>query len=261
MIFSDLRVALYVIFVVTLIWRGTVGIPEGYWPYTLAFAVLTGITRSVERAADDLRLKRDVAYLTALDPDEAERTIGRMWSAYARRTYAQLLREEGAVERDGAVERFPYPASTRRTAVQLYWTSVGAALAAVALLFTLGRGLPAWGGWLLWAGSALLAGSAAWWRRRTRELAATLEISPFGLTAVAADGARRAVRWGQPLVLHNRPRRRRVELVAGDGRPPVHIEYGLLGFVRLLRLVIEYGGFREPEAPAGGASAGAAEER
>lgn len=253
MLLSSLRVALWVVYAVLIVWRVSVGAPEGYWPYTLGFAVLLGITRAIEQAAQTWRLDRDVAQLASLDPASAQERIGHLWSAHARRTYRQLLRAEGAVEKASGVERFPYASSERRAVDQLFWVAGGAAAVAFALLFTVAR-RATWLPWVLWVAGGLGVAVASWARQRSSELASTLELSQFGLKHVAQDGTRRSVRWQQPLVLQNQPRRRRVLLAAADGGVVIALGYRRVGFERLLRLTIEHGGFSADSAPEQGSA-------
>ena len=106
-----------------------------------------GITRALEGAIQKHRLQRDVAYLPSLDPAVARQRIDRLWSAHARRTYRELLSDEGAVEQAGLVERFPYAQSERRWVDHLLWVCIGVAAVAFALLFTVARH----GWWAPWA--------------------------------------------------------------------------------------------------------------
>ena len=256
MLFSDLRVALWVVYAVLIVWRVSVGAPEGYWPYTLGFAVLMGITRAIEQAAHAGRLERDVAYLASLDPASAQERIGHLWSAHARRTYRELLLAEGSVEEARGVERFPYARSERRAADHLFWVAVAAAAVAFALLFTVARG-GAWLPWVLWVSGGLCVAFASWARQRGSELASTLELSRFSLTHTGQNGRRRSVRWQQALVLQNQPRRRRVLLAAANGSVAIPLGYRRVGFERLLRLTIEYGGFSADPASEQDAATGA----
>lgn len=246
MFFSDLRVAVFVVYAVLVTWRISLGTPEGYWPYTLAFAVLMAITRALEGAVEKHRLERDVAYLTSLDPAVARQRIDRLWSAHARRTYRELLSEEGAVEQTGLVERFPYARSERRSVDQLFWVCIAVAAVAFALLFTVAR-RGSWTPWALWVAGSVSVGGASWARRRVTELASTLELTPFGIAVITSDGGRSSVRWRHAAVLQNQPRRRRVLLSSVDGAT-IPLGYRRVGFERLLGLTIAYGGFAPPQA-------------
>ena len=257
MSFSDLRAGLFVGYVVLVVWRISVGAPEGYWPYTLAFAVLSGITRAIEHSVEEHRIRRDVAYLASLDPESAQKRIDQFWSAHARRTYRELLGEEGAVERDGAVERFPYATSERRSWDQLFWFMAVVAAAAFVALFTVAR-RGTWLPWMLWAIGAVCVGAAGWARYRTSEITSTLELTPFGLTWIGHDGSRRGVRWTEPLTLQNQPRKRRV-MIASERGTVVPLGYRRVGFERLLRRTIELGGFAAIPQPPDDSTAGEAQ--
>lgn len=242
MFFSDLRVGLFVVYAALIVWRISVGAPEGYWPYMLGFAVLSGITRAIEHAAESSRLQRGVSYLASLDPATAQERIRHLWSAHARRTYRDLLRDEGMVEQEGGVERFPYTASERRAFDAVFWIAAISAVVAFALLFLrVRRGT--WMPWLFWGVGAMCVAAAGWARHRASELASVLEVSPFALTRVALDGTRLRIPWHHELVLQNQPRHRRVLLATARGSVVIALGYRRLGFERLLRLTIEHGGF------------------
>ncbi len=92
-------------------------------------------------------------------------------------------------------------------------------------------------------GAVLLIVTAVWWWRRARLLASVLEVSPFAISEVAADGSRRTILWSQVGWLKGRPRRRRLEVLTLDGQAALHIHYELVGFYHAVGLVLEYGGF------------------
>ncbi len=249
MSFSDVRLAIYVAYAVLMIWRISAGMGEGWWLYLAGFTVLIQVTRGVERGPEEARARRRVARLAALDPADAETQLSRMWSDSARRELAGLLRDEGVVERDGITERFPFPRSARDAASTLFWVLVIASAGCfclIAVVSTLHTRM-AWVAWVIGAGFAIGAG---WARRQARTLASVLEVSHFGVTEVADDGARKVLRWTQSLLLQNRPRKGRLDLYSPD-RPEclIHIDYRRLGFERLLRSIVEYGGFRPQEPP------------
>jgi hypothetical protein len=244
MSFSDLRLAIYIAYVVLMVWRIGAGMGEGWWLYVAGFTILIQATRGIERGMQEARVRRRVAYLRALDPADAEARLNRMWSASARRALSELLRDEGAIESDGAAERFPFPRSVRRDASILFWVLAAAAVSAFAALALVSQ-LRQWIGWVVWIAGAALAVGAGWARRESRALTSVLEVSRFGVTEIADDGTRRALRWTQPLLLRNRPKKRRLDLYS-TARPdsPISLDYRRLGFERLLRSIVEYGGFR-----------------
>jgi hypothetical protein len=250
MSFSDVRLAIYVAYAVLMIWRIGAGMGEEWWLYVAGFTVLIQVTRGIERGLEEARVRRRVARLAALDPADAETQLSRIWSDSARRELAGLLREEGVVEQDGITERFPFPRSARDAVSTLFWVLVIAAVGCFCLIAVVSP-LYARMAWVTWVVGAGLAIGAGWARRQTRRLASVLEVSHFGVTELADDGARKILRWTQPLVLQNRPKKGRLELYSPD-RPesPIHLDYRRLGFERLLRSIVEYGGFRPQEPPA-----------
>jgi hypothetical protein len=88
-------------------------------------------------------------------------------------------------------------------------------------------------------------------RMRHVRLARTFEISPFGLTETAADETTRRLLWGYGLTLRNRPWLRRIELSPSGQREYIDIPYRLVGFERLTELILDKGGFREPQSESG----------
>lgn len=247
--FSDLRLAIHVVYVVLLVWR-VYGVGDEWWPYVLGLAVLVQGTYVLETWLERRAVRRLVAGLASLDPGTARASIDRIWLGHARRTLGQLLRAEGEVEREGMVERFPFTRAYRRAADVRFWVLAGAAASAFVLLLAVPGGRP-WTGWLAWVAGSALTLAAGWQRRLTRELDTVLEVSPFGLVELHPDGTRRRIPFDAPLLLRNRPRLRRMELARADAPDrPIALHYARLGFVRLLDLVVEHGGFPGPAAEA-----------
>ena len=246
MSFGDLRVALYLAYAILVAWRMTTPMPEGILPYAFAYAVLIPLTHVAEAALDRIRLRRDVSFLASLDPAEAEARIERLWSAHARRTYRELLEQEGAVQQSLMAERFPFASGARRAVDIGFWSATACAAMVFAALF-IWRDAAAAAGWALWAIGTVLAGVAGWLRHRGREARTVLEVTPFGIAALTEAGEReRMIRWTQPLILQNQPRRQRLVLAVESGNTRIPLHYRRVGFNRLLQLTLVYGGFAPP---------------
>ena len=82
--------------------------------------------------------------------------------------------------------------------------------------------------------------------RRFYRLASVIELTPFAIIEVRADGRRRWLYWTQPLELRNYRWLRRLELAPQGGQGHIPIHYARIGFERLLAVVLERGGFRKP---------------
>jgi hypothetical protein len=250
-LFGDIQVGLYASYVILIIWRGSVGIPEGYVPYIAAYFVLSTLAGIIERVHERMTFRRMIQNLVALDPAESAELIERSWSASARRLLRAEVAKEGLVEVRELTERFPMPASIRRQTDLLFWSATLAALIIFALLFVREWG-SAWG-WGVWVAGSSSAGLAGWLRRRSRAFASTVVVDAWQLCVERADGSHEAqIRWGRELYLTNDPSRNRIALSDVRTRSGVYLDYRRVGFVRLLNLVLERGGFRETDSSEGG---------
>jgi len=239
---GDLRVALYAAYVALLLWRGRGGVPDDWWEYLILFAAVDAAMTGAAVLYERWLVRRAVRVLRGLDPAHRDERLQRIWMSDARRYLADRVAAEGVPERQGSVERFPFAHSDRRENTLLFWALALGAAVPLALLLARPPEAPTvgWTGW--WVAVACLVGLTAV-RRRGRHLTTTLEITPFAVAELGAGGHRRALRWGQALVLRNRPWRRRLELSAAGHPDFIALDYERVGFERVVRLVLEYGGF------------------
>jgi len=158
----------------------------------------------------------------------------------------EVLAADGSEEREGDVERFPFPGSLRRRVEIGYWllwlvsaavlsfaafTEMTAASRIVALVI------------------AAAAGATAYYMIQVqRRFATIIEVTPFRVSEIWGDGTKRTVLFNRYLELHHEPRRRRLRLSPGDSQFGIGLDYRRLAFNRLLQLVIEYGGFQVGES-------------
>jgi hypothetical protein len=213
------------------------------WLSRLLAAVLIGLL-VLDAATRWLDERRTIRHLNRLDP-ERRRAIVKNIRPYIDRTYYdQRLRHEGEPEVGGAVERYPFSPRERREQAFLYWAIVLIASLVLLVLMIVShasimeRGVSA---------VVVTACVAALWflRNKGERLETILEVSPFGITEVHADGSRRHVSWDAALQLRVNGRRSRVELAPlGTNRDFIALDFDRLGFNRLMEHVIEYGGFR-----------------
>jgi hypothetical protein len=237
MIVEDLRVALFALYAVLIIWQGA---RADYFWYVIGFVALNTLIGVVERAYVWWGERRALRLFRRLDPYLREDVIRRLF--FVNRQYVrEYLEEEGGTERAGSVERFAFGTSDHRETTVAFWLLVCAAAAAWAALLFLQ--MPKLVAWLLWAGSGLFVVLLAWLRSQTRRLHTVLEISPFGLTEIHPDGSRRYVKWVQPLELRNHPKEHRIELAPPGSSDFIALDYDRVGFWRLVDLVFKYGGF------------------
>ena len=189
------------------------------------------------------RVRRAVHRLRSLAPDDRDEVLGQHIAPEARDFYAKRLAAEGSVEVDGVVERFPFSPVDRRETFALFWGA--AAIATISLAVAHGVGGVHQG----WRGLALAAGMLAVltmpvFSRRSYRLASVIELTPFAIIEVRADGRRRWLYWRQPLTLQNRPWLRRVDLAPQGSRDHIPLHYARVGFDRLITVVLDRGGFQ-----------------
>src|SRR5207249_3176592 len=182
------------------------------------------------------RIRRVINRLRSLAPDDRDEVLGRHLTPEAREFYTKRLAAEGSIEFDGMVERFPFSAVDRREALALFWGA--AAIGALTLAAALGIGgeQESWRAPALAIGMIAVLGMPALSRRLYR-LASVLELTPFAIIEVRADGRRRWLYWTQPLMLQNRPWLRGLDLVPQGAREHIPIHYARIGFDRLLAVV------------------------
>jgi len=96
-----------------------------------------------------------------------------------------------------------------------------------------------------------LAGVVQALRTISAQMGRVFEVSPFGLSEIAADGSIRRLLWGYGLTLRNRPWLRRLELSPKDVSDHLDLPYAIVGFERLVELIFDKGGFRGASADGG----------
>jgi hypothetical protein len=233
-----------------VVWALAVGAAMWLWgsvPYridlfVIIFALFGALVALVALWAA-WRVRRVVHRLRSLGPDDRDEVLGQHIAPEARDFYAKRLAAEGSVEVDGAVERFPFSPVDRREAFALFWGA--AAIATITLAVAHGVG----GVHVGWRRLALAAGMLAVLTmpvlsRRSYRLASIIELTPFAIIEVRADGRRRWLYWRQPLTLQNRRWLRRVDLAPQGSRDNIPLHYARVGFDRLIAIVLERGGFR-----------------
>ena len=245
-VIGDLRVALFLAYVVLLIWRtrreGET--PADWWRYIALFAALSFALSIAERIRSWWNGRRVVQRYRAIDPEVRPELLRMLKGSVLTQPIAWQLEREGDAEIGGTVERFPFARGARVA------TRAGFI---VALLLGLGLLFPlvvvpsavspplAWSAWVL---ACICGALAAWARRRMKHLYSMLEISSFGITEVNGT-TRRMLRWGSPLVLSARPHWRRLELRPHGARDFIALDFDRIGFYRALALVVRRGGFVE----------------
>jgi len=238
-LFSNLRIFLYLTYALLLIWRGVRhGVDGVSFALLVGFVALANMLLVAERLQVAWRIRATKQQFLSLDPSDQARVLAHTWLGGTRALYAEAVEEAGAPTKEGAVERFPFPLTVHRHNSLLFWTVATLAGSAVVAVFAV-PSFPVFLQWSLWAWSFVAAILLAWLRRRGGVLRSVLEISPFGIALVAEDDTRQALRWTEQLRLRNRPLARRVDLFTANKAIPLH--YGRLSFDRVIRLVLEYG--------------------
>jgi len=187
-------------------------------------------------------IRREVHFLRSLSAqkrDEIYRTLGK---EELKPYFEQRLEEHGAPESAGVVERFAFSPVDRR---ERAWLAYIVICTAALVGFLPESVAPGSAGRLAVVALAMLllaAGGFVW--TTVPALSRTFEVSPFGLSEVRPNGVIQRLLWGSGVVLHNRPRLRRIEVrhIASDGA--IKIPYQVVGFDRLLELILEHGGFK-----------------
>ena len=240
MIYSDLRVCLYIVYAALLVWLGSRnGVDARAFFLLVGFVVIRHALYGLEWLHRSLaeRVARN-AFL-ALDVQAQRDLLEHTWLAVTRQFFRDAVDEAGQPVADGAIETFPFPATRIRENTIAFWLVAALAFAALVTVFT-GRSLPSGAQWTLWTLGFLSAGLLAAIMSRAKHLRSRLEISPFALSLVAADGTRRTFQWSATLAARNHWWRRRVDVYCAGHAEPIPLDYGRLGFTRICGLVRRY---------------------
>jgi hypothetical protein len=184
------------------------------------------------------RIRRVVHTVRVLNSAGRAEVIGSFADAEVRAAMARLVARHGEPEWRGPVRRFTFSPVDRRDTRILYWLT---ALLAVGVL---GAGFS---GRANGSVSLVLAGAlvpALWLlQRRLAMLRQVLEISPFGVAEIIAEGRVRRMLFRHPLTLLNRPWRRRLELHPAGSRDFIGLPYSLVALEEAVELITRYGQF------------------
>ena len=190
------------------------------------------------------RVRRVVHLLRRFDTAQRTTLLARLDNQQTQAYFEYRLADHGAPETLGLVERFAFSPIDRREATVGMW---GATLAAI------GIALPSTTLTLSQATRAIsiccvlmLIVVATMLRRVLSRLHRVFEVSPFGLSEIATNGTVRRLLWGYGLTVRNRPWLRRIELSPASDPAFISIPYTVVGFDRLLELILQRGGFTEP---------------
>jgi hypothetical protein len=241
--FFWLRATIFVVAVVlTTLRSGANGLTEEGLHWWLGGIALLHLSNVVEAMYNRWLLRAEVKAYLSMDPAERSEQLDRLWLSVARNYLRERLEGEAEVEVSGPVERYPFPHMDRHFTSRVFW---GIAVLGVAVVAP-ATGLfasPPWWPYLAIPTLAVSIVALFVLRRWERHLATTLELSPFGLAEVHPNGDRRSIPFNQPLVLQNRPWRRRLELRPATSSEYIAIDYGRVAVLRLVKLLSEYAGF------------------
>jgi hypothetical protein len=206
--------------------------------------VAVGVVRAVQlwqirvvlRQLRRFDVETRAAILKTLDNDQAE--------AYL----ASRLEEHGAPSTVGLIERFGFSVVDIRELKFLTWiTAVAAAGLLVAPFALVSQDALRF---VSLACGIALAAAARTLYQHVQTLDRQFEVSPFGLSEIAGDGSVLRLYWDGQLSLRNRPWLRRIELAVESETARIEIPYSVVGFERLVQLIVTNGGFEVGEAAA-----------
>ena len=205
------------------------------------------VTTVLGLAARQRSLRESAEKLRRFSEEDRQRFLAENPDLDLRRALQNLVRDDVALDDQASVARFHFAPGTRRL---MSWSLQKAALTAAGCLaiIIVSDGVNPTLNFLFGGLAALNTAIAAARLNRLRQMDASYEISPFNLTEIRADGARRVLSWHQHLVLRDLPRNQRVEVGPEGSREVIRLDYQLLEFYRAVQLVLEYGGF-VPQVP------------
>lgn len=157
-----------------------------------------------------------------------------------------ILAQDGSNQAERDIERFPFPLGLRRLATRAYWTTWVLGLVVMATISTVPDTLPGLRYFLF----AILAFCVyAAWRtlQNERSYDTVIEVTPFRVSELFPDGRTRTLSFHGQLVLHHEPKRRRLRIAPNERDSGIVLDFRLMGFDRLVDLIVSYGGFRGQE--------------
>jgi hypothetical protein len=199
------------------------------------------------------RVRRKAAAFWALvwqvrgtDAADRPQMLAEIAPAELRRRIEQIVARDGIEERDGDVERFPFPLGLRRRIARRYWTCWSIAVASLIGAAATVANTP-----LTVAAIclAVLAGIGAWRASRQEAvLEPIIEITPSRISELRPDGGKRTLLWNRDLELFLNAKAAYGTLRERASNIEIQLDYRRLGISRLLDLVVRYGQFAEVES-------------
>jgi hypothetical protein len=236
----NMRLAVWLAFLVLIVGDAGRMAPNHEWGLWGQFFLANLAISLADRLWAEWQIRRYVRALRSLDPVRTERILKNMFWTPARQLYADRLQAEGQMESDGLVEHFPFSVRDRRENTILFWFAVATTVLVLAAEFTPHAPRPILAG----VAVAVLIPLLVWLRRVEKKLATVIVVSPFSIAEVHPDGRKRSLVLDGAMELRLNRRRSRVELSALGDREFIALDFGRLGFERLLDRVLDYGGFR-----------------
>ena len=247
-VYSDLRVGVYLLYVVLIIWRGLNHGIDG-----VAFALLVGfmglrlLLYCAEWLHGRLLVRAEKEAFLRLDPEVQARVLKRSWLGVHRQLYRDAIDEGGVIEQEGAIERFPFSKRAQRETSALFWTLFSSTLILLVGVFFFWQGA-GWVTWAIWAYSFAMAATLAVLRTRERFLQTEVEVSPFAVALLDPEGTRLSISWGSAFRVRLARFGRRLELIDATGTIRVPLDESRVGSARMFSLVRQYAGWDSPDA-------------
>jgi hypothetical protein len=190
------------------------------------------------RAINFWQLRKTVHLLRQFD---AEQRATMFAGALVPLELGYRLADQGHPERIGLVDRFTFSPTDLRELSIMAWTSVVAAVGILVTTTVLEMPVAVW---LIAVGCvALRCITAVLCLRGRSRMRRAFEVSPFGLSEIHDDGTIRRIVWGAGVTLRNHASRRRIELSVTSADSCIDIPYSVVGFSRLVGLIVAKGGF------------------
>ncbi len=215
--------------------------PAQVWRAWLSFVGAIAAVLAVRHLFWAWQLRRVVRALRSLGTHQPVQALSELDDDDVREALSQLVEAHGSPEQVGDAERFMFSPIDRRERFVLKWLCLFAALAILlSQVFIQTEGGSARNTYLTILG---LCAAAASIDRTERQLSRAFEVSREGLTEIWPDD-RRSIRWSSRLELRDQPLLRQIVLRSPDDGVRIAIPYSVVGFRRLLALVISQGAER-----------------
>jgi hypothetical protein len=184
------------------------------------------------------QLRRVVHAIRRMTSQDRSAVLAAIGNDPARVALELELQDHGQPETGGPVERFHVSAVDQREVENLAYVLLAIGIMGVAVPMTIAVSRPMQGA--VWTMSAASCVASAWCLVRARWYRQTYEVSAFGIRSLVEGAPLRTLQWVDGVWIVDRPRLNRLQFLSADRTTGITIPYRVVGFDRMLAILIEH---------------------